>query len=101
MSKHSTFFVDLDLGDKVSSLTIIDAEGDLIEETRQITWLKTRHEEGCLIDPLPPMLPGDCDELLGRIRPDTAREKEAPPWIGRQRAPGSCRSPLTVRREAR
>jgi transposase len=34
MSKHSTFFVGIDLGDKFSYLTIIDAEGDLIEETR-------------------------------------------------------------------
>jgi hypothetical protein len=33
MSKHSTFFVGLDLGEKFSSLTIIDVEGDLIEDT--------------------------------------------------------------------
>ncbi len=34
MSKNSTLFVGLDLGDKFSYLSIVDHEGDLIEETR-------------------------------------------------------------------
>lgn len=34
MSKNSMFFVGLDLGDKFSFLTIVDEEGELIEETR-------------------------------------------------------------------
>ena len=34
MNKISMFFVGLDLGDKFSYLTIIDQEGELIEESR-------------------------------------------------------------------
>src|SRR3972149_1336517 len=34
MNKISMFFVGLDLGDKFSYITIIDQEGELIEETR-------------------------------------------------------------------
>ncbi|MFP3853771.1 MAG: hypothetical protein ACLFWD_05705 [Anaerolineales bacterium] len=34
MSKNSTVFVGLDLGDKFSYLSIVDKEGELIEETR-------------------------------------------------------------------
>jgi hypothetical protein len=34
MLNNSTFFVGLDLGDKHSYVTIIDQEGELIEETR-------------------------------------------------------------------
>lgn len=34
MSKNSMLFVGLDLGDKYSYVTVIDQEGDLIEETR-------------------------------------------------------------------
>lgn len=34
MSKHNTLFVGLDLGDKYSQLTMIDGQGELIEETR-------------------------------------------------------------------
>jgi len=34
MSKHSTFFIGLDLGDKYSHLTVLDQDGEVIEETR-------------------------------------------------------------------
>lgn len=34
MSKNNTAFIGLDLGDKYSQLTVLDSEGDLIEETR-------------------------------------------------------------------
>ncbi len=34
MNKISMFFVGLDLGDKCSYLTILDPEGELIEESR-------------------------------------------------------------------
>ncbi|NIS79852.1 MAG: IS110 family transposase [Anaerolineales bacterium] len=34
MNKHSTIFVGLDLGDKFSYLTIVDQDGELIEESR-------------------------------------------------------------------
>lgn len=34
MFKNITFFVGLDLGDKFSYVTVLDGEGDLIEETR-------------------------------------------------------------------
>lgn len=34
MSKNSMLFIGVDLGDKYSQLTVVDSEGDLIEETR-------------------------------------------------------------------
>lgn len=34
MSKNNTTFIGLDLGDKYSQLTVLDSEGELIEETR-------------------------------------------------------------------
>jgi transposase len=34
MNKNSMFYIGLDLGDKFSYITIIDQEGELIEETR-------------------------------------------------------------------
>jgi transposase len=34
MNKHSMFFIGLDLGDKFSFITIIDPEGELVEESR-------------------------------------------------------------------
>jgi hypothetical protein len=34
MFKNSTFFAGLDLGDRPSHITILDQEGEVIEETR-------------------------------------------------------------------
>jgi predicted NBD/HSP70 family sugar kinase len=34
MNKISMFYIGLDLGDKYSYLTILDSEGELIEESR-------------------------------------------------------------------
>lgn len=54
MIKNNTIFIGLDLGDKYSHLTIIDQEGNLVEETRLPTTKKSFHRRfsdlpGCRI----------------------------------------------------
>ncbi len=45
MNQNSMFFIGLDLGDKHSYLTILDQEGELVEETRLPTTKASFHRK--------------------------------------------------------
>jgi transposase len=51
MTKNSTIFIGLDLGDKFSYLTILDQEGELIEESRLPTTRASFQRKFCSLQP--------------------------------------------------
>lgn len=51
MSKHSIFFIGLDLGDKFSYLTILNQEGELIEESRLPTTIASFQRKFSTLQP--------------------------------------------------